>query len=43
MDQDNMRHNVLLAMGLAVENSYIVLLCINRKYCKSRYCKLGRF
>ncbi|CAF4056703.1 unnamed protein product, partial [Adineta steineri] len=34
-----MRSNIIDGMAEAVENSYIVLLCINHAYCESRYCK----
>ncbi len=41
MDLDHMFDDILVAMARAVENSYIVLLCINQEYYESNYCRLG--
>ncbi|CAF3842885.1 unnamed protein product [Adineta steineri] len=38
-DLTDMRSNIIDGMAEAVENSYIVLLCINHAYFESRYCK----
>ncbi|CAF0976644.1 unnamed protein product [Rotaria sordida] len=40
MDLDHMFDDILAAMAQAVENSYIVLLCINQQYYESDYCRL---
>ena len=42
MDLTDMFDNVLVGMARAVENSYIVLLCINQQYYESEYCRLGK-
>jgi len=41
MDLTDMAGDILESMARAVENSYIVLLCINQQYFESDYCKLG--
>jgi hypothetical protein len=41
MDLTDMGDDILVSMARAVENSYIVLLCINQKYYESDYCRLG--
>ncbi len=33
---------LLVRMVRAVENSYIILLCINQDYYESDYCRLGK-
>jgi hypothetical protein len=33
--------SVLKAMGEAVDNAYVILLCINEAYSKSEYCLMG--
>lgn len=38
----DMFDNILSGMAQAVENSYIVLLCINQQYFESGYCRLGQ-
>ena len=43
MDIEHMHDNILSAMAQAVENSYIVLMCINQQYFDSGYCRLGRW
>ncbi|CAF4354286.1 unnamed protein product [Rotaria socialis] len=40
MDKTNMGDDILVSMARAVENSYIVLLCINTQYYRSHYCRL---
>ncbi|CAF3216655.1 unnamed protein product [Rotaria socialis] len=40
MDKVNMGDDILVSMANAVENSYIVLLCINQHYYESHYCRL---
>lgn len=40
MDLTDMAGDILESMARAVENSYIVLLCINQQYFESDYCKL---
>ncbi|CAF0804708.1 unnamed protein product [Rotaria sp. Silwood1] len=40
MDLTDMGDDILVSMARAVENSYIVLLCINQKYYESDYCRL---
>jgi len=40
MDMTDMFDNILSGMAQAVENSYIVLLCINQQYFESGYCRL---
>jgi hypothetical protein len=42
MDLVDMGDDILVGMARAVENSYIVLLCINQKYYESDYCRLGK-
>jgi hypothetical protein len=42
MDLTDMADNILVSMARAVENSYIVLLCINQQYYESDYCRLGK-
>lgn len=42
MDLTDMFDDVLVGMARAIENSYIVLLCINQKYYESEYCRLGK-
>ena len=42
MDLTDMADDILVSMARAVENSYIVLLCINQKYYESDYCRLGK-
>ena len=42
MDLTDMADDILVSMARAVENSYIVLLCINQQYYESEYCRLGR-
>ena len=37
-----MGYDILDSMARAVENSYIVLLCMNQQYYESEYCRLGR-
>lgn len=41
MDLTDMADDILVSMARAVENSYIVLLCINQQYYESDYCRLG--
>jgi hypothetical protein len=41
MDLTDMGDDILVSMARAVENSYIVLLCINQQYYESDYCRLG--
>ena len=43
MDLTDMADDILVSMARAVENSYIVLLCINQQYYESDYCRLGNF
>ncbi|CAF1593995.1 unnamed protein product [Adineta ricciae] len=40
MDLTDMADDILVSMARAVENSYIVLLCINQQYYESDYCRL---
>ncbi|CAF3657426.1 unnamed protein product [Rotaria sordida] len=40
MDLTDMGDDILVSMARAVEDSYIVLLCINQKYYESDYCRL---
>ncbi|CAF2231481.1 unnamed protein product [Rotaria magnacalcarata] len=40
MDKVNMGDDILVSMANAVENLYIVLLCINQHYYESHYCRL---
>ncbi|CAF1133056.1 unnamed protein product [Adineta steineri] len=40
MDLTDMADDILVSMARAVENSYIVLLCISQKYYESDYCRL---
>ncbi|CAF2403701.1 unnamed protein product [Rotaria sp. Silwood2] len=40
IDQDNISGDILTSMASAVENAYVVLMAINDKYYKSRYCRL---
>ncbi|CAF2680200.1 unnamed protein product [Rotaria sp. Silwood2] len=40
MDLEHMFDDILVAMAQAIENSYIVLLCINQQYYESDYCRL---
>lgn len=42
MDLTDMEDDILVSMARAVENSYIVLLCINQQYYESDYCRLGK-
>lgn len=42
MDLTDMADDILVSMARAVENSYIVLLCINQQYYQSDYCRLGK-
>ena len=37
-----MHDKVLRSMARAIENSYIVLLCINQQYYESAYCQMGK-
>lgn len=36
-----MGDDILVSMTEAVENSNIVLICINQQYYESHYCRLG--
>ncbi|CAF3444395.1 unnamed protein product [Rotaria socialis] len=40
MDLTDMGDDILVSMARAVENSYIVLICINQQYYESEYCRL---
>ncbi|CAF1284482.1 unnamed protein product [Rotaria sordida] len=40
MDLTNMVDDILVSMAQAVENSYIILICINQQYYTSDYCRL---
>ncbi|CAF1500579.1 unnamed protein product [Rotaria sp. Silwood1] len=40
MHLSDMGDDILVSMARAVENSYIVLLCINQQYYTSEYCRL---
>ncbi|CAF4129968.1 unnamed protein product, partial [Rotaria sordida] len=40
MDLTNMVDDILVSMAQAVENSYIILICINQQYYTSHYCRL---
>jgi hypothetical protein len=43
MNSEHMFDDLLLVrMVQAVENSYIILLCINQDYYESDYCRLGK-
>ena len=42
MDFEQTYDDILPRMAKAIENSYIVLLCINREYSESDYCRLGK-
>ena len=42
MDFEHAYDDILPRMTRAVENSYIVLLCINQQYSESDYCRLGK-
>jgi hypothetical protein len=42
MDLTDMGDDILVSMARAVEDSYIVLLCINQQYYESDYCRLGK-
>jgi hypothetical protein len=43
MNFEHMLDDLLLVrMVRAVENSYIILLCINQDYYESDYCRLGK-
>lgn len=37
-----MGDDILVSMARAVENSYIVLLCMSKEYYESDYCRLGK-
>jgi len=41
MDLEHMYDDILVSMARAVENSYIVLLCISQQYYENDYCRLG--
>jgi hypothetical protein len=41
LDVDNINVGVLESMAQAVENSSIVLICMNEQYKQSYYCRLG--
>ena len=41
MDLTDLFDDILVGMARAIENSYIVLLCINQQYFDSEYCRLG--
>jgi hypothetical protein len=41
LDVDNINGGVLESMAEAVENSSIVLICMNEQYKQSYYCRLG--
>ncbi len=41
MDVYDMRDNFIDGMAKAIRNSYIVLMCINRNYDGSYWCKKG--
>ena len=41
LDVDNINGGVLESMAAAVENSSIVLICMNEQYKQSYYCRLG--
>jgi hypothetical protein len=41
MDVYDMPNNFIDGMAKAIRNSYIVLLCINRQYDDSFWCKKG--
>ncbi len=41
MDVFDMHDNFIDGMAKAIRNSYIVLICINRKYDSSYWCKKG--
>jgi hypothetical protein len=41
MDVYDMRDNFIGGMAKAIRNSYIVLMCINRNYDDSYWCKKG--
>jgi hypothetical protein len=43
MDANNLHGSIHQGMAEAVENSYIVLFCMNDQYSKSEYCKKGDF
>ncbi|CAF5053439.1 unnamed protein product, partial [Rotaria sp. Silwood1] len=40
IDLEHMFDDILVAMAQAIENSYIILLCINQQYYESDYCRL---
>jgi hypothetical protein len=42
LDVDNINGGVLNSMADAVENSSIVLICMNEQYKQSYYCRLGQ-
>ncbi|CAF4329879.1 unnamed protein product, partial [Adineta steineri] len=41
MDLEHMFDDILVAMAQAIENSYIILLCINQQYYESDSYRLG--
>lgn len=41
MDVYDMHDNFIDGMAKAIRNSYIVLICINRQYDSSYWCKKG--
>lgn len=43
LDVDNINGGVLESMAEAVENSSIVLICMNEQYKQSYYCRLGSY
>lgn len=43
MDVYDMHDNFIDGMAKAIRNSYIVLICINREYYNSFWCKKGSY
>jgi hypothetical protein len=41
MDKDNLHGSILGGMAQGIKNSYLVLICYNEQYSKSRYCQQG--
>lgn len=41
MNFEHMYDDALTRMKQAIDNSYIILLCINQQYYESDYCRLG--